>query len=58
MTKSWKTTLLGGAFAFMTILNAAQKPSWEAAIKDQTVQMGAAAAVLAVLAKDYNVSGS
>lgn len=55
--KSWKTTLVGAAFAGMAIISAAKKPSWGEALKDQHVQMELAAAVLAVLTKDHDVTG-
>lgn len=53
MKKSnWRTTTIGVLLAALAVFQAAQKPSLKAAIKDPTIQLALAGAVLGKLAKD------
>lgn len=55
--KSWKTTVMGAVVAGLTVIHASQKPSWQSALKDQTIQIELATAVALALSKDYDATG-
>ena len=55
--KSWKTTLFGILAALVGVAQGIKIHSWSMALRDPTVQLAIASAVIGVMAKDSNVTG-